>query len=166
MTAVRALYGAAIGLGLLALWLRFSRPALPQAEAAPLPLPAAGLLLAAPPAAAPAPSYEAIVAANIFSQTRSPPSVRFSPPGRAARGAGVPVASRRPALRLYGITVGPQGAIALIDADPKIPGAEIYRVGDPVAGARLVAITDSTVTLAQPSGPLILHLQPAQRKRP
>jgi len=61
--------------------------------------------------------------------------------------------------------VGAEGAVALIDADPNVPGAEIYRVGDLVAGARLVAITDSSVTLAQPSGPLVLRLQPAARRR-
>src|SRR2546430_17189859 len=93
---------------------------------------------------------------SIFSRTRTAPLVRFTPAGRAARGTAF--ASRRPPLKLYGITVGPQGAVALIDADPKIPGAEIYRVGDLVAGARLVAITDSTVTLAQPYRPLILRL--------
>src|SRR2546430_11555570 len=62
---------------------------------------------------------------SIFSQTRTAPLVRFTPAGRAARGTAF--ASRRPPLKLYGITVGPQGAVALIDADPKIPGAEIYR---------------------------------------
>src|SRR5438876_154479 len=75
-------------------------------------------------------------------------------------------APRGPRLTLYGTTVGPQGAVALIDADPKVPGAEIYRLGDVVAGAALVAITDSTVTLAEPSGPLVLHLRPAQRRKP
>jgi hypothetical protein len=106
------------------------------------------------------PAYDAIVAANIFSPDRAPPAVRFSLPGQAA----APAKPRGPTLRLYGITVGAQGAVALIDADPNIPGAEIYRLGDLVAGARIVAITDSTVTLAQPSGPLVLRLQPAQRR--
>ncbi len=164
MSIVRALSAAAVVLGLLGLWLRLSRSALPQAAAAPLPLRSAGQPAAAPASATAAPRYEAIVAANIFSQTRTAPLVRFTPAGRAARGTAS--ASRRPPLKLYGITVGPQGAVALIDADPKIPGAEIYRVGDLVAGARLVAITDSTVTLAQPSGPLILRLPSGDRNRP
>src|SRR5213593_5256970 len=164
MTIVRALSVAAVVLGLLGLWLRFSRSSLPQAAAAPLPLRTAGQAATAPSGATAAPRYEAIVAANIFSQTRTAPLVRFAPAGRVARGTAS--ASRRPPLKLYGITVGPQGAVALIDADPKVPGAEIYRVGDLVAGARLVAITDSTVTLAQPSGPLVLHVQPAQRRKP
>src|SRR2546426_5297044 len=49
----------------------------------------------------------------IFSQTRTAPLVRFAPAGRAVRGTAS--ASRRPPLKLYGITVGPQGAVALID---------------------------------------------------
>jgi len=164
MTIVRALSVAAVVLGLLGVWLRFSRFPLPQAAAAPLPLRTAGQAATAPAGASAAPRYEAIVAANIFSQARTAPLVRFAPAGRAVRGTAS--AAARPPLKLYGITVGPQGAVALIDADPKIPGAEIYRVGDLVAGARLVAITDSTVTLAQPSGPLILRLPSGDRNRP
>ncbi len=164
MTTVRALYAAALVLGLLGLWLRLSRSPLPQAAAAPLPLRTAGQPTTAPAGATAAPGYEAVVAANIFSQTRTAPLVRFAPAGRAARGTAS--RSRRPALKLYGITVGPQGAVALIDADPKIPGAEIYRIGDLVAGARLVEITDSTVTLAQPSGPLVLRLPSGVRTKP
>jgi hypothetical protein len=106
------------------------------------------------------PTYDAIVAANIFSPDRAPPAVRFSLPGRET----APPKPREPTLRLYGITVGAQGAVAIIDADPAIPGAEIYHLGDLVAGARVLAITDSTVTLAEPSGPLVLRLQPAQRR--
>src|SRR5256885_139760 len=140
MSIVRALSAAAVVLGLLGLWLRLSRSALP------------------------APRAGAIVAATFSPQARAAPLARSAPGGRAAGGAAS--ASRRPPLKLYGITVGPQGAVALIDADPKIPGAEIYRVGDLVAGARLVAITDSTVTLAQPSGPLILRLPSGDRNRP
>src|SRR5437879_10318490 len=154
MTIVRALSVAAVVLGLLGLWLRFSRSPLPQAAAAPLPLRPAGQAATAPSGATAAPRYEAIVAANIFSQTRTAPLVRFAPAGRAARGTAS--ASRRPPLKLYGITVGPQGAVALIDADPKIPGAEIYRVGDLVAGARLGGLTDSTLTAAEPRGPQVL----------
>src|SRR3989442_7825279 len=105
-----------------------------------------------------------MVAATTSTRTRRARLLRFAPAGR---GFGArPSAGAGPPLKLYGITVGPQGAVALIDADPKIPGAEIYRVGDLVAGARLVAITDSTVTLAQPSGPLILRLPSGDRNRP
>jgi hypothetical protein len=166
VTAVRRLYAAAGVFLLLGLWLRVVRSPLPGAEVAPPALPMAGMPAAPAATAAGAPRYAAIVAANIFSQTRAAPSARFTPPGLGG-GRGLTQAKPRgPALKLYGVTVGPAGAVALIDADPKIPGAEIYRVGDLVAGAPLVAITDSTVTLAEPSGPLILRLSPAQRARP
>src|SRR3989441_7515731 len=151
MTIVRALSVAAVVLGLLGVWLRFSRFPLPQAAAAPLPLRTAGQAATAPAGASAAPRYEAIVAANIFSQARTAPLVRFAPAGRAVRGTAS--AAARPPLKLYGITVGPPGALALIDADPKIPGAEIYRVGDLVAGARPVALPASTATLPPPAAP-------------
>ena len=90
--------------------------------------------------------------------------MRFTPPGLAARGQPV---HRAPAVRLYGITIGASGtATALIDADPDIPGAEIYHIGDVVAGAPIVDITDSTVVLAQPSGQRVLHLQRSSRRQP
>ncbi len=39
-------------------------------------------------------------------------------------------------------------------------------MGDVIAGARLVAITESTVTLLRPLGPVILHVAPAVRQTP
>ena len=129
-------------------------------------MPAAGRRATAPADAVPATDYESIVAANIFSQTRAAPSVRFVPAGQAVKRAAPAAAPRGPTLKLYGITLSPQGAVALIDADPKVPGAEIYHLGDLVAGARLVAMTDSSVTLAKPSGPLVLRLPPARRRLP
>ena len=164
---VRVLYATAGVLALLGLWLRLARSALPspRADAAELPAPAAGRGAPAPAQQPPAAGFEAIAAANIFSQTRTAPSVRFVPVGQAAKRAA-PAAPRAPALKLYGTTLSPQGAVAIIDADPKVPGAEIYRLGDLVAGARLVAITDSDVTLAKPSGPLVLRLPPTQGKKP
>ena len=166
MSAVRGLYAAAGMSLLLGVWLRVVRSPLPGADVAPRSLPMAGTAAGPPASAAGAPSFAAIVAANIFSPTRAAPSARFAPPGLGGGRALTQARPRGPVLKLYGITVGPGSAVALIDADPKIPGAEIYRVGDLVAGAMLVAITDSTVTLAEPSGPLILRLSPAQRARP
>jgi hypothetical protein len=158
---VRSLYVAAAALLVAGLGLRLAPTPLPQAAAAPPAVPAEAQPDTAPTSTPPVPTYDAIVAANIFSQDRTPPAVRFSLPGREA----APTKPRGPTLRLYGITAGAQGAVALIDADPNIPGAEIYRLGDLVAGARVIAITDSTVTLAEPSGPLVLRMQPAERRR-
>jgi hypothetical protein len=112
--------------------------------------------------------YAAIVAGNIFSPTRTAPAVRFTP-NRPAGGA-VPAPPKPkpagPGIRLFGITKGPGAAVALIDADPKIKGAEIYRVGDRVAGSTISAISDSTVVITRPSGPLVLHLRSAAKKKP
>ena len=161
MTLERGLYVAAAAFLVAGLGLRLARTPLARVASAPLGLPAADTPDAAPTSAPPVPRYDAIVAANIFSQDRTAPVVRFLPPGRAA----APTKPRGPTLHLYGTTVGPDGAVAIIDADPNIPGAEIYRLGDLVAGARLIAITDSTVTLAEPSGPLVLRLPSAARRR-
>ena len=161
MTPGRSLYVAAGALLVAGLGLRLASTSLPRARAAPVDVPAEAQPDAAPVSTPPTPRYDAIVAANIFSQDRTAPAVRFLPPGRAA----APTKPRGPTLHLYGTTVGPDGAVAIIDADPNIPGAEIYRLGDVVAGARLIAITDSTVTLTEPSGPLVLRLPSAARRR-
>jgi hypothetical protein len=104
-----------------------------------------------------------IVAANIFSRTRTAP----------AREGAVVHTPRRPAptphgttLTLYGTTIGPQGAVALIDDDTPPRGAHLHHMGDLIAGARLVAITDSTVTLDRQSGPVVLHLPASMRQSP
>jgi len=161
VTLVRNLYVAAGVLLVGGLALRLAPTALPQPRAETLAVPAVAHPESAPTTMPPVPRYDTIIAANILSPDRTPPAVRFSLPGRAV----APTKPQGPTLRLYGITVGGQGPVALIDADPNIPGAENYRLGDMVAGARVVAITDSTVTLARPSGQLVLRLQPVRRRR-
>lgn len=166
MTAWRSLYGAAAALGLTGLALQIAPTPLPRARAAavaPIPVPHPA---ASGPSARGAPSYAAIVAGNVFSAARRAPRIRFAPRGATGAVHSAGAAASRQTLRLYGITVATDGTIALIDADPTVPGAELYRVGDLVAGARLVAVTDSTVTLAEPSGPLVLRLPPAHRRTP
>jgi len=158
----RVLWAVAAGCALAGVGLRLAPAARPPspADAAPVLAPQT---LPTPPAAAA--TGEGIVAANVFAAARSAPRVRFSPLGAAV--ADRAPAPSRPSFTLYGITVMAQGgdARALIDADPRIPGAEIYRVNDLVGGARLSAITDSTVTLVQPSGPLVLRLRPGSRRK-
>jgi hypothetical protein len=162
----RPLYAGAFGFALLALALRLA-PAPHPGAVTPVEVrqPARGPALhALDEDAAP---YTAIVAGNIFSPTRVPPAVRFTP-NRPAGGAAPTPPRPKPAgpgIRLFGITKGPEGAVALIDADPKIKGAEIYRAGDRVAGSPISAINDSTVVIARPSGPLILRLRPAVKKK-
>lgn len=154
MKVVPILYGAAAVLALSGLYLRFAKPALPSADPSDLRLPAQPQ--PQPPAAGDvtpaAASYQLIVDQNIFSQDRGAPAVKpAAPRTEKPRNA-------EPDFALRGTTIGPRGAVALI-------GAEIHRVGDVVDGAKLIAITDSTVTLERPSGPLVLHVPNSQRKK-
>jgi hypothetical protein len=55
------------------------------------------------------------------------------------------------------------GTAALIDANPSIPGAEIYQIGDVVDGKRIAAVSESTVVLEGASGRTVLRLQPARQ---
>lgn len=136
--------------------------------------PAEPLIVAEPPAQASAAeqaeallTYEGIVRANVFSQQRTPPAVRYMPPELVAEETPAqPQATSAPRLRLFGVAVGPTGAVALIDADPRIPGAEVYRVGDVVGNARLVAIEDTAVVLEGPEGRQRLTLPSSSRRSP
>jgi hypothetical protein len=106
---------------------------------------------------------EAIVAGNVFAASRTAPRTRYTPSdltlARSAESAAP--AARRPTLRLFGTVVGPSGdATALIDANPAVAGAEIYRVGDMVGAGRVVVISDSTVVIQGAAGRTTLRLPP------
>jgi hypothetical protein len=138
--------------------------------AMPAALPGAGGRLALPDAAprvtaggAPR-TYGAIVADDPFSVRRRSPSVRFVPAGGAHRVS--PTVVRREGPKLYGITLGPEGAVAVISADPGVRRAQLYGIGDTLAGARVAAISESTVTLVKPTGPIVLHLEFAGQRQP
>lgn len=109
------------------------------------------------------PASDPIVAANIFSRTRTAPAREGAVTHIARNRAPVPHGTT---LTLYGTTIGPQGAVALIDDDTPPRGAHLHHMGDVIAGARLVAITDSTVTLDRQSGPFVLHLPASMRQSP
>lgn len=159
----RALYGAAAALILIGLALRLAPASRPAAD------PVRGLPVATKPlpvrvTSGNSSAYAPIAAGNVFSRTRKAPSIRFLPEGREApEQVAAPARPRQPVFRLYGITVGADGAVALIDADPKIRGAELYRLGDLVGGYPISEITDSTVVISRKSGPLVLRLRAAQR---
>lgn len=156
----RILSGIAAAITVLAITLQMIpvRVSLPEAPgiAGPLPTPvadpseqAAALL-----------AYEELVRANPFDADRKPPSERFVPPDfrstqQQARPADQPVAPR---LQLFGVATGPMGAVALIDANPSIPGAEIYRLGDRVSVYQLESISDTEVVLRGDSGVRRLRL--------
>jgi hypothetical protein len=161
----RALYGVAGALALAGIGVRLAPARLPGGQPA-LELPAPAQLSPAQGVLGDERSYAPIAAANVFSQTRTPPKVRFVPEGRHSADSVAPAPKPRARVfRLYGITVTAKEATALIDANPKIPGAELYRIGDLIGGAPITAITESTVVIRRPGGPLVLRLRPAARPR-
>ena len=152
------LAAACLAIGALALQLLPIRPRLPNVPIEPgAPLPdgldpsqrAAALL-----------TYEQIVRADPFDPTREPPAERYVPPDlRVARQTAAPTAPAAPRLQLFGVATGPTGAVALIDANPSIPGAEIYRIGDRVSIYSLESISDTLVVLRNESGVRTLRLE-------
>jgi hypothetical protein len=159
----RALYAAAAVLFLAGVALRVGPAALPAADPA-RDAPVASKPLLPRVTDASVSLYDPIAAGNVFTRTRKAPLVRFVPEGRETpEPAAAPVKRRQPVFRLYGITVGADGAVALIDADPKIRGAELYRLGDRIGGSPITAITDSSVVISRKGGPLILRLRSVPR---
>jgi hypothetical protein len=158
----RTLYALAAAFALTGATLAVSPPPRPRVESPAAPFPDA-------PARRPSPAssdtvrYAGIAAADVFSDTRTPPAVRFTPDPTTDRPRHVPVARRVPAdaptVHLSGITVTPRGAIALV-------GNGMHRVGDHVGGGTITAITESTVVLERPQGPLVLRLPLPTRPRP
>lgn len=138
---------------LLALWLRLAPPGVrlpaleqPQAAFAAETLPPGA-------DAVEADAYGNVIEGNIFSPSREAPAARQQP------SAGETPLARPPRrLRLSGIVRGPDGIVALIDADPAIPGAELYRLGDQVGPYRVEEATDSVVVLRGASGTQVLRL--------
>ena len=105
-------------------------------------------------------SFEEIVRADMFSPDRQPPRERYIPPElRITAAADRPLGPPLPRLQLFGVATGPTGAVALIDANPVIPGAEIYRLGDRVSIYRLESISDTLVVLRGDSGVRRLRLE-------
>ncbi|MDQ3674130.1 MAG: hypothetical protein M3365_07130 [Gemmatimonadota bacterium] len=105
--------------------------------------------------------FQAVIISNIFAPERAPPRARYRPRGAGeVEGASPATASRSsPALRLFGVTLRANGAVALIDADPAVPGAEIYRVGDAIAGGRLVEIGPASVVIERSTGRQVIRLE-------
>ncbi len=105
-------------------------------------------------------TFEEIVRADMFSADRQPPRERYIPPElRVAAVPDRPGGPQAPRLQLFGVATGPTGAVALIDANPAIPGAEIYRLGDRVSIYRLESISDTLVVLRGDAGVRRLRLE-------
>ena len=159
-THANTLYGIAAVLFLFGISLRVLPVRVTAGDAAaPVMLSSeTAAVLAQEPEATP-PAFDGIVQANVFSRERTPPGQRYVPDElrRPAVSSTTPARAER-RLRLYGVVVGPAESQALIDADPRIPGAELYRVGDSVAGLRLVSIGGSSAVLEGPDGRIVLKL--------
>jgi hypothetical protein len=166
----RVLYAAAAALGLVGFAIQFAWPAARNADVAAV---AVALPTSPSTVAAPVPSplvFEDIVVLNVFSETRAPPRRRYVPASRAAdTSKAEPPRRARPAgpsYRLSGIILTPEDTSALIDANPRVPGAEMYRVGDPIGTYRVRAIAETTVVLDGPRGRLELRLRTPRRAAP
>jgi hypothetical protein len=142
--AVAAVFSL-MGLVLRALPSRVEPPALPPVVA-----------VSPTPDTLPAPLAKGDLArANPFSPVRAAPAVRYAPRGAATRR---PQPAPGQGLRLVGTLQTPSGTVALIDADPAAPGAEMYRVGDQVGDSRLISVDESSVVLQGPLGRRVLRL--------
>lgn len=106
-----------------------------------------------------------VVSTNLFSSRRSAAGARFADSAPAPRRVALAPPPR--SIRLFGIgTSGGQGT-ALLDADPQVPGAEIYRAGDALpGGGRVVRIAPDHVVIDTPEGRQHLRLPSTQPLRP
>lgn len=143
--AVAAVF-ALMGLVLRALPSRVEPPDLPPVVAVSPTLDT----LPAPPA------QGDLARANPFSPERAPPAVRYAPGGRPR--PHVATTAPRPGFHLVGTFQTASGTVALIDADPATPGAEMYHVGDMVGDSRLISVDDTSVVLQGPLGRRVLRL--------
>jgi hypothetical protein len=114
-------------------------------------------------------TYQSIIALNIFSPERRPPRKRYVLKEREGEQADQPpqLSVREPPRgpRLFGVTLRASGASALIEADARVPGAEIYRVGDPIAGGRLVEIGPSSVVIERRGDRQVIRLETVRPER-
>jgi hypothetical protein len=156
----RLLYGTAAILLLLGLALRIAPARVGAHQEWTAPRPQSGPDITKTPREA-AGKGDAIAAGNIFSVSRSAPRVRYTPPDLVAGSETVRARPRRAAagLKLFGTV---SATAALIDANPAVPGAEIYQIGDVVGGKRIRAVTESTVVLEGSTGRTVLRLQRTQ----
>lgn len=116
--------------------------------------------------------YWEIVERDVFSQGRQnpdPDAPPWAPPSRQDPAPVAPSPGPAPAAPRYlltGIVHGADGITALIDADPSVPGPELYRPGDRVGPYRLAEATDSTVVLTGPAGTQVLRLRTVPGRLP
>ena len=166
----RTLYVAAALLAIMGVGIQFARPAALRTGggSAAVSLPASAV-----PEERPQPgpgAFEDIVALNIFSEARVPPRRRYVPPSASDSAPRPPARPRArpaaPAYRLFGTIIESNDTTALIDSNPKLPGAELYRVGDRIGRLRITAIREDAVVLDGPGGRRVLRLTTKEGSKP
>ncbi|MEX2282463.1 MAG: hypothetical protein WEE89_08260 [Gemmatimonadota bacterium] len=170
MTATRiepVLRGLTALFVVIALGALFWRPSAPRTEIAPAGLTATPTSRSA--AAADPAMSQAIIAANIFSPSRTTPRSRYNPfepdpvtvepafGNNIIDSAAIPDEEVIP--RLFGIVVGPAGGSALMRLDPAQPEAQLYREGDRGGVYRVVKVNQQSVILSGPRGQTVLQLK-------
>lgn len=101
-----------------------------------------------------------VVATNLFSPRRTSPTVRYTSDSLAPTREAPPSPPARRAIRLFGVGMTGARATALLDADPRVPGAEIYHVGDRLPeGGRVESIAADNVVIITPEGRQRLRLE-------
>ncbi|HEY0810337.1 MAG TPA: hypothetical protein VGD49_09255 [Longimicrobiales bacterium] len=141
-------------------WTDAVAPDLPQPVSGRLTQPAFRQLPNHAPTAAP--DSSALVRMNPFGPERAPPATRFElqPLTPDTISSAAPTAPHTAfEVRLYGVSIGPNGTTALMDADPAVPGAEIYRVGDRFGDNRIVEITERGVVVVGAQGRAFYPIQ-------
>ena len=123
-----------------------------------------------------------VVKTNVFSSRRSAPPRRYmfgeatpsgdvvatdmsTPPVVAGETMDSTTAStvNDAVPHLYGTMLGPNESTALLRLDARITEPRLYRVGDRAGGYRVTDIADRSVTLAGPSGRVVLRMEKSQQ---
>jgi len=86
-------------------------------------------------------------AGDLFRLGRAPSAVRYDPASGAAPEGWTPPRPPRPALRLTGLVGGAEPAAA-IEGLPEVEGGRLLRVGERLAGFRIVSIDGGRVRVA------------------
>ncbi|MSR22514.1 MAG: hypothetical protein EXR92_03055 [Gemmatimonadetes bacterium] len=153
--ALRAVIAISMGIAVVALvW----RPSVPMLEVAPAGVdfpPITRPLSTIDPAAG-----QTIVAADIFSASRTAPAVRYNPvdPDAGNVPDPSPITEDQAVPQLYGTVVGPRGASALMRLDAGTTGAQLYREGDRGGTYRVEEIDEQSVVLSGPEGRIVVRL--------
>ncbi|HEX2717447.1 MAG TPA: type II secretion system protein N [Gemmatimonadaceae bacterium] len=101
-----------------------------------------------------------VVATNLFSPRRTAPLARYGSDTLPTTPRSPVTKPAQPAIRLFGIGTTGEGATALLDADPRVPGAEIYHAGDPLpGGGRVESIAADHVVIVTREGRQRIRLQ-------